>query len=85
MSGATAAEGQAKVSELFSVPRVAKLMRPSMSLCKGLTFDLQGDADGRSLDFLKAADRREAMARIRAQKPYLVIGNLVRRVPRSAG
>ena len=75
MSGATAAEGQAKVSELFSVPRVTKLMRPSMSLGKGLTFDLQGDADGRSWDFLKAADRHEALARIREQKPYLVIGS----------
>ncbi len=75
VNGATAAEGQAKVAELFSLPRVAKLLRPSMSLGKGLTFDLQGDADGRSWDFLKAADRREALTRIREQKPYLVIGS----------
>ena len=75
VSGATAAEGQAKVSELFSVPRVTKLLRPSMSLGKGLTFDLHGDADGRSWNFLLAADRREALARIREQRPYLVIGS----------
>ena len=35
VNGATAAEGQAKVAELFSVPRVTKLLRPSMSLGKG--------------------------------------------------
>ena len=75
VNGATAAEGQAKVSELFSVPRVTKLLRPNMSLGKGLTFDLHGDIDGRSWDFLKAADRREAMTRIREQRPYLVIGS----------
>ena len=46
-----------------------------MSLGKGLTFDLRGDVDGRSWDFLEAADRREALARIREQKPYLVIGS----------
>ena len=65
------------------MPRVAKLMRPSMSLGKGLTFDLQGDADGRSWDFLKSADRREALARIREQKPY-TLSSVVRRAPRSA-
>ena len=75
VSGATAAEGQAKVSRLFSVPRITKLLRPSMSLGKGLTFDLHGDADGRSWNFLLAADRREALARIREQRPYLVIGS----------
>ena len=75
VSSATAAEGQAKVAELYSVPRVTRLLRPSMSLGKGLTFDLQGDADGRCWNFLVAADRREALARIRAQQPYLVIGS----------
>ena len=75
VNGASAAEGQAKVSELYSVPRATKLLRPSMSLGKGLTFYLCGDIDGRSWDFLKATDRREAMARIREQKPYLVIGS----------
>ena len=75
VNGASAAEGQVKVSELYSVPRVTKHLRPNMSLGKGLTFDLRGDVDGRSWDFLKAADRREALARIREQKPYLVIGS----------
>jgi hypothetical protein len=75
VSGATAAEGQAKVCELFSVPRVTKLLRPSMSLGRGLTFDLHGDADGRRWNFLLAADRREALACIRRQKPYIVIGS----------
>ena len=51
VSGASAVESQAKVSELFSVPRVTQLLRPSMSLGKGLTFDLRGDADGRSWNF----------------------------------
>ena len=40
-----------------------------------MTFDLRGDADGRSWNFLLAADRREALTRVRAQKPYLVIGS----------
>ena len=75
VNGATAVEGQAKVCELFSVPRVTKLLRPSMSLGRGVTFDLHGDADGRSWNFLLAADRREALARIRKQRPYLVIGS----------
>jgi hypothetical protein len=35
----------------------------------------RGDADGRSWNFLLAADRREALTRVRAQKPYLVIGS----------
>ncbi len=81
---ATAAEGQAKVCELFSVPRVTMLVRPSMSLGKGLTFDLQGDADGRSWDFLKAADRREAMARGYASRSR-TSSSAVRRARRSAG
>ena len=75
MNGASAVESQAKVAELFSVPRVTALLRPGMSLGKGLTFDLRGDADGRSWNFLLAADRREALTRVRAQKPYLVIGS----------
>jgi hypothetical protein len=75
VSGASAVESQAKVAELFSVPRVTALLRPGMSLGKGLTFDLRGDADGRSWNFLLAADRREALTRVRAQKPYLVIGS----------
>ena len=69
VAGSSAAEGQAKIAELYSVPRVTALLRPSMSLGKGLTFDLRGDADGRSWNFLLAADRREAMTRIREQKP----------------
>ncbi len=54
VNGATSAEGQAKVAELFSVPRVTRLLRPSVSL---------------------GVDRREALARIREQKAYLVIGS----------
>ena len=40
-----------------------------------MTFDLHGDADGRRWNLLLAADRREALARIRRQKPYIVIGS----------
>ena len=75
VAGSSAAEGQAKITELYSVPRVTALLRPSMSLGRGLTFDLRGDAAGRSWNFLLAADRRDALAKIRAEKPYLVIGS----------
>ena len=72
---ATAIENQAKVAELFSVPRVPKIIRAGMSLGRRVTFDLNGDIDGWSWNFLKASDRKEALARICEQKPHRVLGS----------
>ena len=87
-SGLARAEGQtfavkkgpAAMAELFSPPRVtATLPRPSAyntaELVAGSTFDLHADVDGVAWDFSKPGDRQRAIARIRTEKPFLVVGS----------
>ena len=77
VNGAPAQLAQRKVVELFSPPRVTQHIAwlPNMSLVAGSTFDLRQDVHGRSWDFTKVSDRREARARISREKPYLVVGS----------
>lgn len=75
--GVSAPLAQAKVVELYSPPRVTSELAavPNVSLGPGLTFDLKADSTGKSWDFTRAADRREALRQIQVQRPYLVIGS----------
>ena len=75
--GAGPSEARAKVAELFSPPRVsAEIARlPCLHLAPGETFDLREGRDGRVWDFRRAADREEALRRIRAEEPFVVIGS----------
>ena len=76
VAGVSAGDARAKIAELYSPPRVSAAAGtlPNLSLVGGSTFDLRADADGRSWDFRRAADRRLARARIEEEKPYLVVG-----------
>jgi hypothetical protein len=71
--------GPAAVAELYSPPRVtAALPRPSAhasGLVAGSTFDLIADESGVAWDFTRPSDRRRAWDRLRAEKPYLVVGS----------
>ncbi len=75
--------GPAAVAELYSPPRVtAALPRPvcgqqlhRSELVAGSTFDLHADVDGVAWDFSKPGDRKRAIARIRAEEPFLVVGS----------
>jgi hypothetical protein len=75
--GAELQHAKAKVAELYSPPRVttqiAKL--PELHLAPGQTFDFRADRNGRSWNFLLAADRAEARRFIQEEKPYIVIGS----------
>ena len=75
--GASAAQAQSKIVELYSPPRVTEELgkMPRLSLSAGSTFDLREGRDGRAWDFTKEADRRAARAQIQHEKPYLVIGS----------
>ena len=75
--GAELQEARAKVAELYSPPRVtAQLAKlPQLHLAPGQTFDLRRDRNGRSWNFLLAADRAEARRLIQEEKPYIVIGS----------
>ena len=75
IAGLTHDESKDLVTELFSVPRVTKLISRASTLGRGLTFDLKGDSCGRVWDFLRAEDRREALRQIQEQQPYIVIGS----------
>ena len=77
VTGVSRGDAAAKVSELFSPPRVtAELGRlPYMSLVGGSCFDLRRDANGVAWDFRKSADRERARAQIRREKPFLVVGS----------
>ena len=77
VTGVSRGDVAAKVTELFSPPRVtAELGRlPFMSLVGGSTFDLRRDANGVAWDFRKAADRRRAKEQLRREKPFLVAGS----------
>ena len=75
--GAELHVARAKVSELYSPPRVtAQLAKlPRLHLAPGQTFDLRQDRNGRSWNFLLEADRAEAKRLIQEEKPYIVIGS----------
>merc|ERR1712242_175486 len=77
VTGVSRGDAAAKVSELFSPPRVtAELGRlPHMSLVGGSCFDLRRDANGVAGDFRKSEDRERARAQIRREKPFLVVGS----------
>ena len=77
VSGVSRGDAVAKVSELFSPPRVtAELGRlPFMSLVGGSCFDLRRDANGVAWDFRRAEDRERAREQIRREKPFLVVGS----------
>jgi hypothetical protein len=66
--------GDAKVSELYSPPRVTTTL-PKSGLVAGSTFDLYADEAGVAWDFTLRRDRQLAWQRIRAEEPYLVVGS----------
>jgi hypothetical protein len=66
--------GAAKVAELYSPPRVTAIL-PRLGLVAGSTFDLRADEAGVTWDFTRPADRKRAWERLRAEKPFLVIGS----------
>ena len=66
------------VSEIYSPPRVTKLMRELKSryLVPGFAFDLTvADEDGTPWDFSDPDKREKARRRLREQKPYVLIGS----------
>ena len=75
--GASAAQAQKKVVELYAPPRLTKELgkTPKLSLSAGSTFDLREGRDGRRWDFTKEEDRRTARKQIEHEKPYIVIGS----------
>ena len=70
-----------RIVELFSVPRVTKELKhmkkliPGLAMTPGSTFDLSVDEHGNRYDFLLAADRRRARARLRRERPWLIVGS----------
>jgi hypothetical protein len=66
--------GPAKVTELYSPPRVTAIL-PRSGLVAGSTFDLHVDEVGVAWDFTRPQDRKRAWERIRAEEPFLVIGS----------
>ena len=75
--GVEADVAKAKVSELYSPPRVTKELAKthSMTLVPGSTFDMIADSSGKTWDFRRAEDRARARKQIAEEKPYLVIGS----------
>ena len=51
------------------------MTRACPSLTAGSTFDLHADKDGNVYDFLNASDRQRCRDRIRAEKPFMVVGS----------
>ena len=85
VSGCSPRAAQCKVAELYSPPRVTKVLgeaqgpggwpRPAFpSLSAGSTFDLQADECGQKYDFLQARGRQRCRDRLRAERPWLVVG-----------
>ena len=79
VSGCTAQDAQRKVVELYSPPRVARALKAAPSRYPGLrsgsTFDLNEDENGEKYDFMKSEDRQRCRERLRAERPWLVIGS----------
>ena len=71
-----------RIVELFSPPRVTKELKhmkkliPGLAMMPGSTFDLSVDENGNRYNFLLAADRRRARARLRRERPWLIVGSL---------
>ncbi len=67
------------VSEVYSPPRVTELLRrlKHRHLMPGFAFDLTvvDPDDGKEWDFSKAEKREKARQKLRAQKPYVLIGS----------
>ena len=76
VSGASPGCAKAKISELFSPPRItAELQRlPILNLVAGSSYDLRVDKNGKSWNFLRSDDRRRARREIEKDKPYMVVG-----------
>ena len=76
MNGASPGCAKAKITELFSPPRITKELQriPNLRLVAGSTYDLKADKNGKSWNFLKSEDRRRARREVEMDKPYLVIG-----------
>ena len=77
VSGVSRGDAEAKVVELYSVPRVTSALStlPYMGLVGGPTFDLRKDENGQSWDFRLAEHRDRARRRILREKPFLVVGS----------
>ena len=75
LTGCTAASATRKVAELYSPPRVTKEIGRFPNLSAGSTFDLIADEQGRKYDFLRASDRQRCRERLRAERPWLVVGS----------
>jgi hypothetical protein len=63
-----------KIAELYSPPRVTAAL-PKLGLVAGSTFDLKADKFGVAWDFRRPRDRKRAWDRIRAERPFLVVGS----------
>ena len=70
-------QAKAKVSELYSPPRVTTHIKkfPSMNLVPGTTFDMKVNEQGEAWDFRRHDHRMAARRRIQEEKPYIVIGS----------
>ena len=79
INGCTSRDAQKKVVELYSPPRVTSALQAAPSRYPGLragsTFDLHEDEHGEKYDFLKSEDRQRCRERLRAERPWLVVGS----------
>ena len=69
---------RAVVSEVYSPPRVTKVLKmlPTADVLPGFALDLTTvNERGEHLDFTQAAKRKEALEKIETEKPYIVIGS----------
>ena len=78
--GESCAAARRLVTEVFSPPRMTKLIRDSLMrhVMPGYALDLTtvDPADGLPLDFSLRTERMRARKLLREQRPYLVIGSL---------
>ena len=69
---------QRMISEIYSAPRVTKVMKlmPSLDLVPGFALDLSGnDENGHAWDFTRADMREKAKALVLKERPYVLIGS----------
>ena len=69
---------KAVVSEIYSPPRVTASVKllPELKLIPGFALDLTtADTDGRMWDFDEKVMRERAMARVKSERPQLLIGS----------
>ena len=74
LAGLSQEQARDKIVELYSPPRVTQESQARLGM-KGITFDLQADAAGKSWDFRKAEDRARVRRMIEKEKPFIVIGS----------